>query len=74
METMETILLILTVEEFEQFKLVAFGQIVRFDESGKNHNVIEVYLNPHITINQIWLYSRIITKRLYMQNIHDVKY
>jgi hypothetical protein len=66
-------LLVLTVEEFEEFqKIVSDHHILNIDKTGASHNIIEVFLKPTITVNQIWLYSRMITKRLYFKNIHDV--
>lgn len=71
-----TPLLILSKEEYQEFKNIVPPMLIHsVDDSGKHHhNIIEVYLIHGITVNQIWLYSRLIAKRLYFKNFHDVKY
>ena len=64
-------LLILSKEEYQEFKnIVPQDLILKIDESGKyHHNIIEVYFVPGITVNQIWLYSKLVSKRLFFKTL-----
>lgn len=66
-----TPLLILSREEYQEFKnIVPQDLILKVDESGKyHHNIIEIYFVPGITVNQIWLYSKLVAKRIYFKSL-----